>query len=360
VNHFGLAKFVGVLCILGLALAACSGAPADPDEDGGAGAGEAEATSQPEPQQPTATPEPTAFAYTGPDPAPGTGNLYGRVLWNSLPAVGVMVEICEDIDYFDGCIGEQYSTTTDEEGMFLFADVTPMDYGLEYEALESTGWVYITSGLFDAADFEVRADEVVFAGDFDAVKYNLEAISPADDSQVQEAQPSLAWVAYPEADFYEVTLSPQRGSTLFSGFETEETSLNAGQDLLNCEYSWSVKAYNAGGVQIAETDGLWYFDVAGQSSECLVTGLRPADGSSVSGEGLVLAWDAHELAEYYRVNLYSDDTGESPLDFVQAEGPSYTVTEDLAPGAYSWVVYAHAADGDFFAFSETYRLVIEP
>jgi hypothetical protein len=350
VKDIASVKIIGIVCTLGLALAACGGS-SDPDAENGAG----EPTSQAE--APTSAPEPTEFAYSGPDPAPGTGNVYGRIFWNSLPAAGVAVEICDDIDYYDGCIGEQYATTTDEDGMFLFADVTPMSYGLEYEALEADGWIYITSGIFDAADFEVSADEVLFAGDFDAVKYNMQVVSPAADSVVNEAQPSLAWQPYAEAAYYSVTLNPERGASLFLNFELDGTSVTSDRDLLNCSYSWSVKAYNAQGVQIAETDRFWYFEVAGQPFGCKMTGLAPADGASLGGENIVLSWDVHELAAYYKVSLY-DESSNAIVDFVNADGPRYTITQNLAAGDYTWVVYAYNESDDFFAFSETYTLIV--
>ena len=347
-----LVKIMGILCALGLALTACGGAPSDSGRNDGA---QGVDTSQAE--APTSAPESTELAYSGPDPAPGTGNVYGRVLWNGLPAAGVSVEICDDIDYFDGCTGEQYAATTGEDGMFLFADVTPMSYGLEYEALESDGWIYITSGVLDAAEFEVRADEALFAGDFDAVKYNMELVSPAADSAVHEAQPSLAWQPYPEAAYYEVSLSPERGSSLFSSHELDGTSITADADLLNCSYSWYVKAYNAQGIQIAESDGSWYFDVGDQPYGCKVTGLSPADGAAVAGDSIILSWDVHDLAVYYNVSMY-DQSSTAVLDFVRADGPSYTITQAIAAGDYTWVVYAYDQNDDFFAFSETYTLTI--
>ncbi len=350
-NHVALMKIIGILCALGLALTACGGASSDAGRNDGAeeDSGQAEA--------PTSAPQPTEFAYSGPQPAAGTGNVYGRIFWNSLPAAGVAVELCDDIDYFDGCIGEQYATTTDEDGMFLFADVTPLGYGLEYETLEADGWIYITSGVFDAADFEVSAGEALFAGDFEAVKYNVELIGPAADSVINETQPSLAWQPYAEAAYYEVTLNPERGASLLSNFELDGTSVTSDRDLLNCSYSWSVKAYNAQGVQIAETDRFWYFEVAGQPFGCKVTGLDPADGASVGGEKIVLSWDVHELAVYYKVSLY-DESSSAILDFVNADGPSYTITQSLPAGDYTWVVYAYDESDDFFAFSETYTLTV--
>jgi hypothetical protein len=241
--------------------------------------------------------------------------------------------------------------------MFLFADVTPMSYGLEYEALEADGWIYITSGIFDAADFEVSAGEALFAGDFDAVKYNMQVVSPAADSVVNEAQPSLAWQPYAEAAYYSVTLNPERGASLFLNFELDGTTVTSDRDLLNCSYSWSVKAYNAQGVQIAETDRFWYFEVAGQPFGCRMTGLAPGDGAAVAGTNIQLRWDAHELAVYYNVSMY-DENSNAVVDFVRADSPSYTITQSVPAGDYTWVVYAYDQSDDFFAFSETYTLTV--
>lgn len=350
-------KFPWLLAAAILVLTACSssgggGAPAQPTsggQDGGQQGG-----IQFEGSEPIA-----AFEYNGPAPASGTGNVVGRLLWNGQPVIGVPVKLCDEIEFFGGCQGDEYDSTTDDSGVFLFADIPPMTYGLTFHALDSEDWYYFTSGIMDAQDFEVTAGDILNVGDQEIVRYDMKAVSPAQDAEIPEPRPMLEWEAYPEAAYYEVTLDSDRGYSVFLFEETEETSITSTQDLLNCGYSWYIKAYNSNGMQIAETDGMWDFTETGQAYDCNVTGLSPADGASASASGLTLTWDAHGLAVYYQINLYSaDDSSINPLNFVQADTNSYTVTQTIEPGTYNWVVYAYDQNDNFFAFSDTYTLVV--
>lgn len=310
-------------------------------------------------QQPSGPPTPTPFVYSGPQPAAGTGNVYGRLLWNGQPVVGATVRLCDEVEFMGGCQGLEYSTTSDENGVYLFTDIDPITYALTYQDPVTQDWFYITSGLLNAADFEVSADQVLNAGDLNIVKYDMTLLEPADESQLSDPRPTLAWEAYAEAEYYEIVLSPQRGSSIFLFEELVETSIAPPVDLLNCNYGWYLKAYNSQGIQIAETEGIWHFDMVDQPYSCNVTGLSPADGAAVKGEDIVLSWDAHELAVYYKVNMYNaDDSSISVLDFVRSESPSYTITQSVPAGEYTWVVYAHDQSDDFFAFSATYTLLV--
>ena len=358
-NRERLGKVPWLLAILLLALAACTSggeSGAAPAASGAEGeeAGETGGI-QYEGGEPTA-----AFAYSGPQPATGTGNVVGRLLWNGQPVIGLPVKLCDEIEFFGGCQGQEYDATTDDSGVFLFADIPPMTYGLTFHALESDDWMYFTSGIMDARDFEVTVGDVLNVGDQNIVRYDMKLVQPAEDSQLSEPRPTLEWEAYPEADTYEITLDADRGYSIFLFEELEETSIAPTQDLLTCGYAWYVKAYNAQGIQIAETDGMWHFEEINQPYTCFVTGLSPADGASAPAGDLTLAWDAHELAAYYKINMYgADDSSINPLDFVQADTNGYAVTQTIQPGTYTWVVYAYDAAGDFFAFSDTYTLIVQ-
>lgn len=352
-----LSKIPWLLAATVLVLSACSagsGSGGAPAQSSGGGEQPAQGGIQFEGGEPTA-----AFEYSGPAPASGTGNVVGRLLWNGQPVIGVPVKLCDEIEFFGGCQGDEYDATTDDTGVFLFADIPPMTYGLTFHALESEDWYYFTSGILDAQDFEVTPDETLNVGDQNIVRYDLKSVSPAEDVEISEPRPTLEWEAYPDAAYYEVTLDSDRGYSVFLFEETQETSITSTQDLLNCGYSWYIKAYNSNGVQIAETDGMWDFTETGQPYDCNVTGLSPADGASASASGLTLNWDAHGLAAYYQINLYSaDDSSINPLDFVRADTNSYTVTQTIEPGTYNWVVYAYDTNDNFFAFSDTFTLIV--
>ncbi len=304
-------------------------------------------------------PTPTPYVYAGPAPAAGSGHVVGRLLWNGLPVVGNEVKLCEEIQLIGGCEGREFATTTDEAGVYVLADIPTGEYGLAFMALDRQGWQFVTSGIIRAAGFEVQDGEVTEVGDMHISKQDVALVSPADDAVLSEARPTISWVPYPEAAYYEVSFSGQKGQYLFLGYETTETSLTAPADLQNCEYHWSIEVYNAQGIQIAETDGLWYFDIIDQPYTCELTGLSPADGASASADGLTLTWDAHGLAKVYKIHLYNvDDRNLKPLDFVETTTNSYAVTQAIPPGTYEWVVYYHDATDELLGFSDTYTLYV--
>ncbi|TAK13588.1 MAG: hypothetical protein EPO32_04660 [Anaerolineae bacterium] len=304
-------------------------------------------------------PTPTPYVYDGPAPAAGTGIVVGRLLWNGLPVVGNQVKVCAEIKFIGGCEGEEYATVTDDKGVYVIKDVPAGEWGLAFLALDAEGWQYVTSGFINAAGFDVTDGAVTEVGDMHISKQDMTLVSPADEAVLSEARPTITWAAYPEAAYYEVSLSGQKGQYLFLGYETTETSLTAPADLQNCEYHWSIEAYNASGIQIAETDGLWYFDIIDQPYACEITGLSPADGASASAANLTLTWDAHGLAAVYKIHLYNaDDSSVKILDFVETTTNSYAVTQTIPAGTYEWVVYYYDATDELLGFSDNYTLYI--
>jgi hypothetical protein len=304
-------------------------------------------------------PTPTPYVYDGPAPAAGAGHVVGRLLWNGLPVVGNSVKVCAEIKFIGGCEGAEYATTTDDKGVYVIQNVPAGEWGLAFQALDGEGWQYVTSGFINAAGFDVTAGEVIEVGDMHISKQDVALVGPADKAELSEPRPTVEWAAYPEAAYYELSLRGGRGQTLFSGYETTETSATVPSDLMNCEYHWDIEVYNAQGIQIAETDGLWYFDIVDQPYACEISGLSPADGASASASNLTLTWDAHGLASVYKIHLYSkDDRNVKVLDFVETTTNSYAVTQTAAAGQYEWVVYFYDATGDLLGFSDTYLLII--
>lgn len=338
---------LAMFCTIFVLLAACgsSGEPAE-----GSGGDQDDGGQQPA-QQATAT----RIPYNGP-----TGSVKGRLLWNELPVVGVQVRLCEDIEFLGGCVGQQYDTVTDENGIYVISGVMPMTYALVYHALDTNDWVYVSSGFFNAQDFEVVADQEVDFGDLNIVKYDVNLVGPEEEAVLSEARPALEWEPYEGAAWYEIYLTQSPGKAIFVSEQLSETSITPPNDLLTCEYTWNIEAYNANGTQIAETDGYWHFEMTGQPYSCYVTGLEPADGASVSGSNLTLTWDAHPLARSYHITLKNSDDGTEVLDYVQTDDNSYTLAEPLPAGNYEWYVSAEDETSDYFAQSDNYSFVVGP
>ena len=59
-------------------------------------------------------------------PAPGTGNVQGKVLYNSKPAENIEVKLCEKFNqYFGGCSGKTFTARTDKDGEYVITNVEP-------------------------------------------------------------------------------------------------------------------------------------------------------------------------------------------------------------------------------------------
>lgn len=309
----------------------------------------------------TSTPPPPEPTPAGPAPAPGSGNVQGKVLWNGEPVVDVEVKLCEKVSMFGGCSGFETSTRTDEIGRYLFVDIIPGEYSLVVQAPGGDRWLYITAGLgISAREYTVAADQVLSVGDQHVYRSDLKLAEPADDGQVNSANPALRWDQYPDAAYYELYLAPEKGNAIYTSHQVDEPQLVPDAPLIDCSYTWQVEAFNAQQIKIAEADGYHHFTVTGQSVSCHVQIAAPLDGASVSGAGLSLAWEPHPLAAYYKILMWNDSEPDRPkvLDFVQVIEPGYTFAQELDPAKYVWSVHAYDDSGDEIAGSEVVDFVV--
>ena len=286
------------------------------------------------------------------DPDPGMANVVGRILWNEMPAVDLEVKLCEEMGMFSGCEGAEYSVQTDTEGVYLFAGIAPGGYALAVESHDGEHWLYVTAGLgIGAKKYEVAADETLRIPDQPIYKFDLIQTYPGDEDSIADGKPVLEWDPYPDASYYEVYLTQENGSAIFVNEKTETNSITPKNDLLTCEYTWQVEAYNSQGTKIAEQDGYSHFTILGQPLSCYLDVISPASGASVAGSGIVLEWKAHELAQYYRVHIWDADYKDL-LEGMKVDGTTYAVPQTLAPGKYTWYVSALDSDEMEFARSE--------
>ncbi|MBW8012602.1 MAG: hypothetical protein FVQ83_15410 [Chloroflexi bacterium] len=317
------------------------------------------AQAQEQPPLPAGPPTPTPLVYQGTPPKAGTGGVYGRLLWNGQPAVGIDVKLCDEIKFFGGCQGAEYPTLTDSNGIYLFLDIPPGTYGLAFHALDQDTWLFISSFVLNAKDFEIPADEVINVGDFHTLKLDLKLISPSEDQVISSANPTLSWEPYPDATYYEVSFHSDLAGVIIGSRIVTETSLMIETALQLCEYSWKIEAYNAQGILIAENDGWSRFKVTDQPHSCYLVLLSPLDGSSVPGSNITLTWQVHGLATSYKIHMYNkDDRGDKVLDFVQTSDTSFSLTQTLSSGVYNWVVYAYDQFGESLGFSDTFTLTV--
>ena len=321
------------------------------------------ATSQEAPTQAITEEAPTpVFNLDIPQPKSGTGSLAGRLLWNEAPVAGTQVKLCEQMDMFSGCQGQQYSAVTDKNGVYLLANVTPGDYALVFHSLDTDEWVYLTTSFSDAKKFTVEADKTLTLDDHNMVKYDLKPVYPTEKAQVSDAKPVLKWESYPGAAYYNVYVSPEDGlATILNIDNYDKNEISPDQPLLACDYTWKIEAFNAHGVRIAEYTDYFHFSVINQAATCKIAVQSPADKSQVASSDAKLAWEAHALADHYKLVVWKDQVGgDAVVDYARIDKQTtYSFDPALEPADYFWTVYACNAADDMIAKSPLYQFTVK-
>lgn len=204
-------------------------------------------------------------------PEAGKANVQGKVFYNEKPAEGVEVKICEKFSRFmGGCDGESFKTKTDANGEYLFANITPGVYeGLLVKVFNSNNYLFATKGIgISSAKYKFDADKTFFAPDTNLFKDDLKVQSPKANSTVKAENLEIKWDAYPDAAYYELSVSPENfdAESNISGEKIEGTSYKVEKTLKSGKYSISLSAFNANKKKLAETAEATEFTVAGDSS----------------------------------------------------------------------------------------------
>jgi hypothetical protein len=203
---------------------------------------------------PTPTPVPTAAAPsetpTSP-PSAGTGSATGRILWNDEPFAGVVVKLCIDWSMIGGCKGAEYTAVSGADGRYTIASLPPGSYRIATQIPgqeNETGWMGMRA--------DVQSSGVAQVKDLHIVKYDLQLLSLQEEEMAKTATLALTWVGYPQAAYYKVYLAPRGGGEAVIQFErTTETTYTVASPLQPGEYHWSIHAYNARGIKLAEGSG---------------------------------------------------------------------------------------------------------
>ena len=99
-------------------------------------------------------------------PAPGTGNVQGKVYYNSKPAENIEVKLCETFSRFvGGCGGKTFTAKTDNDGEYVIANVPPMKYqALLARVFDTDSSIFATEGIagIGAASYDVTPDKTIF------------------------------------------------------------------------------------------------------------------------------------------------------------------------------------------------------
>lgn len=191
-------------------------------------------------------------------PAPGTGNVQGKVLYNSKPVENVEVKLCEQFNqYVGGCGGKTYTARTDKDGEYVITNVPPKVYeGLIALVPNTNFYVFAaTSYGISATKYEVVPDKTLFIKPTNLFKDDLKVVNPKAGSKVSVKNLELKWEAYPDAAYYKFSIYPEDMSVTspYVDERVDGTSFGIDKPLPKGTYRWQVKAYNGSDVKLAES-----------------------------------------------------------------------------------------------------------
>ncbi|HEX8422785.1 MAG TPA: hypothetical protein VF634_05200 [Pyrinomonadaceae bacterium] len=208
------------------------------------------------------SPTPVSGGVTGVEkikPAAGTGNVQGKVLYNSKPAENIEVKLCETFSRFlGGCGGKTYTARTDKDGEYVIANVEPKVYeGLLARVFETDSSVFATSGIagISSAKYEVTADKTLFIAPTNLFKSDLKLLNPKAGAKISAQNLELKWDAYPDASYYKFSLFPEEPTVTspYVNERIEATSFGVDKPLAKGTYRWKVEAYNGADQKLSES-----------------------------------------------------------------------------------------------------------
>lgn len=201
-------------------------------------------------------------------PAAGKGNVQGKVLYNDKPADGIEVTLCEKFSTVMGiqCTGKTFKTKTESDGTFVVANADPKMYeGLMAKVYNTNLYIYPREGVMTAQKFTIESDKTIFARDINLFKGDLKVTAPKAGSKVDANGMTVTWNAYPDADYYKVSVFPEAGSGGVSVLDekVEDTTYTLDKALSNGKYYTKVQAFNANDRKLAESSADGKFTVTG-------------------------------------------------------------------------------------------------
>jgi hypothetical protein len=192
-------------------------------------------------------------------PAPGTGNVQGKVFYNSKPAPNIDVKLCESFNRFlGGCGGQTYTAKTDGEGIYVITNVPPKTYEtLLARVFDTDSSIFATTGIagISAAKYEVVADKTLFVQPVHLFKSDLKLINPKAGEKVSSQNLELKWDAYPDAAYYKFSINANDHlvTSPYINKRIDGTSFTLDTPLQKGVYRWKVDAYNSDDRKLSES-----------------------------------------------------------------------------------------------------------
>lgn len=191
-------------------------------------------------------------------PAPGTGNVQGKVLYNSKPVENIEVKLCETFSRFlSGCGGQTYTARTDKDGDYVITKVAPKTYeALTARVFDTDGYVFATAGIgISAAKYEVLPDKTLFVTPTHLFKGDLKTLNPKAGAKVGAEKLELKWEPYPDAAYYKFSVYAEDSSVTspYTNERVEATSFAVDKPLQKGSYRWQVAAFNKDDRKLSES-----------------------------------------------------------------------------------------------------------
>lgn len=192
-------------------------------------------------------------------PAPGTGNVQGKVFYNSKPVENIEVRLCETFNqYFGGCGGKIYTARTDKDGEYVITNAEPKVYeGLLARVFDTDSSIFATTGIagISSNKYEIVAGKTLFVSPTHLFKGDLKLLNPKAGAKVSAQGLELKWDSYPDAAYYKFSIYAEDASVTspYINERIEGTSFALDKPLEKGTYRWQVNAYNSGDRKLAES-----------------------------------------------------------------------------------------------------------
>jgi hypothetical protein len=192
-------------------------------------------------------------------PAPGTGNVQGKVLYNSKPVENIEVKLCQTFNrFFGGCSGKTLTARTDKDGDYVIANVEPGTYeGLLARVFDTDSFVFATVGIggLSAEKYEIQPDKTLFISPTNLFKGDLKVVNPRAGAKVSGQNLELKWEPYPDASYYKFSLYPEDSkiTSPYINTRVEDTSYTLEKPMPKGTYRIEVEAFNGDDRKLSET-----------------------------------------------------------------------------------------------------------
>lgn len=192
-------------------------------------------------------------------PAAGTGNVQGKVLYNSKPAENIELKLCEKFNqFFGGCGGKTYTARSDKDGEYVITNVEPKVYEALLAQVFDTGFfVFATSGIagLSSTKYDVAADKTLFVSPTHLFKSDLKLVNPKAGTKVSAQNLELKWEAYPEAAYYKFSIYPEEAGVTspYINERVDATTFAVEKPFQKGTYRWQVTAYNRDDRKLSES-----------------------------------------------------------------------------------------------------------